>query len=360
MSDQGDRALHRLLFFALVVGIGALTIYSMIVGRDILLPLVVAFVVWYFVNVLAAALRRITRERLPGWLAVTLGAIGVLGLCWAIGDMLAGNIAVIADELPGYEKKFDALIAEWSTALGFKDPPRVAELIGRIDLQAWARSAASAIAGFAGNAGLVLVYVFFLLLEQGGFRRKLSRLINNEPREAETRAVIGRIHQDLQTYIRVKVLLALVGAVAGWAIMVAVRLDFAPFWAALLFLTYFIPVIGTPVALIGPAIFSLVQFETLTPFLIVVLGNLALQLVLENFIEPMMMGRSLNLSPFVSIVALVVFGAIWGLVGMVLCVPILVSIVIVLAHFQRTRGLAILLSAKGEVSDLRRPAAPRA
>jgi predicted PurR-regulated permease PerM len=118
----------------------------------------------------------------------------------------------------------------------------------------------------------------------------------------------------------------------------------------LLFLTYFIPTIGTPLAILGPALFALVQFETLTPFLIVVLGNLALQLVLANFIEPTMMGRSLNLSPFVSIVALVVFGAIWGLVGMVLCVPILVSIVIVLAHFERTRGLAILLSAKGEIS----------
>jgi len=351
MEDEGERTLHRLLFFALVVGIGALTIYAMVVGRDILLPLVVAFVVWYFVNVLAAALRRATRGRLPSWLTVMVSILFVLGLGWVIGNMLAGNIAVIADELPGYETKFDALIAEWTSALGFSDPPRVADLIGRIDFQAWARSAAAALAGLAGNAGLVLLYVFFLLLEQGGLNRKLSRLFTNGQREAEARAVIARIDRDLQTYIRVKVLLALVGALLGWGIMAAVDLDFAPFWAALLFLTYFIPVIGTPLALVGPALFSLVQFETLTPFILVVGGNLAIQLVIENFIEPAMMGRSLNLSPFVSIVALVLFGAIWGLVGMVLCVPILVSIVIVLAHFKRTRGLAILLSARGEVSD---------
>lgn len=352
MDEQGERTLHRLLFFGLVVGIFALTIYAMVVGRDILLPLVVAFVVWYFVNVLASALRRLGRGHLPGWLSVTLGAVAVLGLGWVIGDMLASNLTVIADELPDYEAKFDTLIHEWGLALGFSEPPRVADLIGRIDFQAWARSAASALAGLAGNAGLVLLYVFFLLLEQGGLNRKLSRLFTNGQREEEARAIIARIDRDLQTYIRVKVLLALVGALLGWALMAAVELDFAPFWAALLFLTYFIPVIGTPLALVGPALFSLVQFETLTPFIVVVGGNLAIQMVIENFVEPAMMGRSLNLSPFVSIVALVVFGAIWGLVGMVLCVPILVSVVIVLAHFRRTRPLAVLLSAKGEVSEL--------
>jgi predicted PurR-regulated permease PerM len=344
--------MHRLPSFALVMVIGATTIYAMVVGRDILLPLAVAFVVWYFVNVLASALWRLSGERVPRGFTVGLGALAVLGLGWAIGDMLASNLTVIAEELPGYEAKFDVLIHQWGLALGFSEPPRVADLIGRIDFTAWARSAAATLAGFAGNAGLVLLYVFFLLLEQGGLNRKLSRLFNNDQREAEARVVIARIDRDMQTYIRVKVLLALIGALLGWGIMAAVDLDFAPFWAALLFLTYFIPVIGTPLALVGPALFSLVQFESLTPFIIVVGGNLAIQLVIENFIEPAMMGRSLNLSPFVSIVALVVFGAIWGLVGMVLCVPILVSVMIVLAHFRRTRPLAVLLSAKGEVSDL--------
>jgi predicted PurR-regulated permease PerM len=351
LSDQGDRALHRLLFFALVMGIGALTIYSMIVGRDILLPLVVAFVVWYFVNILATAIRRYSREVVPGWLAVTLGAIGVLVLATLIGNMVGNNLATIAEQLPAYEARFDALLANWSQTFGVEHPPRVAELLGRVDFRALIRASAAEVAGLAGNAGLVLLYVFFLLLEQNGFNKKLTRLFDNPDRERRARVVIARIHQDLQTYLRIKVLLALLTALFGWAIMAWVDLEFASFWAALLFLFYFVPTIGTPLALLGPALFALVQFESLTPFLIVVVPNLVVQVVVANFVETALMGRSLNLSPFVSIVALVVFGTLWGLIGMVLCVPILVAVVIILAHFERTRGMAILLSSKGDITE---------
>jgi predicted PurR-regulated permease PerM len=342
----------RLLSFTLVLVVSATTIYAMIIGRDILLPLVVAFVVWYFVNVLASSLRRYSRNRLPAWVAVTAGAVGVLALTGLIGNMIGNNLAVIAERLPTYEVRFDSLLASWGQSLGFERTPRVAELLGRVDFRALTRSAAAELAGLAGNAGLVLLYVFFLLLEQNGFNNKLTRLFDNSEREAKARVVIARIHRDLQTYLRIKVLLALLTALFGWALMAWVGLEFASFWAALFFLFYFVPTIGTPIALLGPALFALVQFESLSPFLIVVVPNLVFQTVLANFVEPAMMGRSLNLSPFVSIVALVLFGAIWGLVGMVLCVPILVAIVIMLAHFPRTRGLAVLLSGKGEVSDL--------
>lgn len=351
MAVEGDRALHRLLYFALVLGIAALTIYAMVVGRNILLPLVVAFVVWYFVNVLATAIRRYSGNRIPGWLAVTLGAIGVLVLATLIGNMVGNNLATIAEQLPAYEARFDALLGNWGEAFGMERTPRVAELLGQLDFRALARAAAAELAGLAGNAGLVLLYVFFLLLEQNGFSKKLARLFDSPDRERRARVVIARVQQDLQTYLRIKVLLALLTALFGWAIMEAVDLEFASFWAALLFLFYFVPTIGTPLALIGPALFALVQFESLTPFLIVIVPNVVVQMAVANFVEPAMMGRSLNLSPFVSIVALVVFGVLWGLIGMVLCVPILVAIVIILSHFERTRGLAVLLSARGDITE---------
>jgi predicted PurR-regulated permease PerM len=69
-------------------------------------------------------------------------------------------------------------------------------------------------------------------------------------------------------------------------------------------------------------------------------------------IEPALLGRSLNLSPLVVIVSLVVWGTIWGVVGMFLCVPITVVMLIVLAHFETTRPVAVLLSADGKIPDL--------
>ena len=110
-------------------------------------------------------------------------------------------------------------------------------------------------------------------------------------------------------------------------------------------------------AIIAPALLTLIQFDNLTPFLIVLLVFGSIQVVTANVIEPAIMGRSLNLSPLVVIVSLMVWGTIWGVVGMFLCVPIMVVLLIVLAHFETTRPVAILLSADGRIPEPRaRPA----
>jgi predicted PurR-regulated permease PerM len=70
---------------------------------------------------------------------------------------------------------------------------------------------------------------------------------------------------------------------------------------------------------------------------------------MANIIEPMVMGKQLNLSPFVIILSLVVWGTIWGVVGMFLCMPIMVILMIILANFEETRPIAVMLSADGRV-----------
>lgn len=340
----------KLRNFALVAGVTALVIYAMVVGQSVLLPLVVSVAVWYLINVLAAGFRRLPFIALPRRLCLPAALVTFLALAWLVGDMLATNLSAIAAAVPTYERRLDALVREVGAWIGLDEPPGLAELVGRFDVQTLARSTATAVAALASNAGLVLIYVLFLLLEQGGFNRKLAALFRNPGKEAEARAVLAKIGNDLQTYIRIKLLLSLVIAVYAFAVLQVVGVEFAGFWAALVFLFNFIPTIGWIVALIGPALFALLQFDEVTPFLIVALGLGLVQVVANNFLEPALMGRSLNLSPFVIILSLVVFGTLWGLVGMVLSVPIMVAVMIVLAHFRKTRGLAILMSANGEIS----------
>lgn len=349
----------KLRNFALVAGVAALVIYAMVVGQAILLPLVVSIAVWFLINVLAASFRRLPLVTLPRGLCLPAALVTAAGLAWLIGDMLARNLTAIAAALPAYEARFDALLQDVGRGFGLEQPPALSDLVGRFDLQALARSTAGALASLASNAGLVLIYVLFLLLEQGGFNRKLAALFREPAKEAEARAVLIKIGNDLQTYIRIKLLLSLVLAVYAFAVLQIVGVEFAGFWSALIFLFNFIPTIGWIISLAGPALFALLQFDGFTPFLIVVLCIGLVQVLSNNFLEPALMGRSLNLSPFVIIVSLVVFGTLWGLVGMVLSVPIMVAVMIVLAHFRKTRGLAILMSANGEVSGQEIEARPR-
>lgn len=340
----------RLRNFALVMGVMALTIYAMVVGRAILLPLVVAIVVWYLINVLANSFHRSIFIPLPRILCLPAAVVVFLALSWMLADMIGGNLAAIAETFPKYQARLDKLVGDWAAELGLGETRTLSELVGTLDVESIAKATAAAIAQLTSSAALVMVYVIFLLLEQGGFDRKLSALFTSSRREAEVRQILTKVAEDMQTYLRIKVLLALVVTAYGWVVLELVGVDFAAFWAALFFLFYFIPTIGAPISLVGPALFALMQFEAITPFLVVVLGIGLVQVGVSNFVEPAMMGRSLNLSPFVIILALVVFGTLWGLVGMVLCVPILVSLMILLAHFERTRGLAVLLSANGEIA----------
>ncbi len=111
----------------------------------------------------------------------------------------------------------------------------------------------------------------------------------------------------------------------------------------------YIPTIGSLIGVVFPALLTLVQFAALGPFLVVTIGLGLTQFVFGNVLEPRMMGKSLNLSPLIVIVSLAVWGSIWGVTGMFLCVPITVVMMIVLAGFPQTRPIAILLSATGRI-----------
>ena len=118
------------------------------------------------------------------------------------------------------------------------------------------------------------------------------------------------------------------------------------------FLLNYIPTIGSLVGTVFPAIFSLIQFGEFTPFLIVLFSVGAVQLVVGNLIEPKLFGKSLNLSPLVTILSLALWGQIWGVTGMILSVPITVILVIVFSQFEKTRPIAIMLSENGEIEKV--------
>jgi AI-2 transport protein TqsA len=92
-----------------------------------------------------------------------------------------------------------------------------------------------------------------------------------------------------------------------------------------------------------------VQFETLTPFLVIVFGVSGIQLLVGNILEPRLMGDTLNISPLVVVLALILWSMLWGVVGMLLSVPITVAIIIICAQFPTTRAVAILLSKNGKI-----------
>jgi predicted PurR-regulated permease PerM len=129
--------------------------------------------------------------------------------------------------------------------------------------------------------------------------------------------------------------------------MTALGLDNALFWALVIFILNYIPIVGGLAAVALPVMFALVQFESLGRVGILAGILFGAQFVIGNTIQPKMMGDSMNLSALVVILALSVWGALWGGVGAFLSAPLTVIIMIILAQFPTTRWIAVLLSADG-------------
>ena len=204
-------------------------------------------------------------------------------------------------------------------------------------------------AGFLGSTAMVLVYLLFLILEEKSLVKKLPLLFTNKKSLTTVKNIFSKIFSKIRTYMLVKFFTSFLTAFIAYIIMENVNLDFSLFWAILIFLLNFIPTVGSIIASIFPILLSLLQFnDTLVPFTIISIGIIVTQLIIGNIVDPRLTGNSLNLSPLVLILSLVIWGYIWGIMGMFLSVPIMIILTIILHEIPQTKKIAVLLTRDGE------------
>jgi len=332
----------------------AVVVTSLVVlreGKDLFIPLIIALVAVYLITVLSRMAQRIKINgySLPSAVTMILSFAFIFGVGYALFKLVAENALLVAEAAPGYQVRLIQLQRDLFASLGLEEPMEATQIIRSIDLQSAFTTVASTLAGVLGRVSLVLLYSLFILIELRFLDAKVTALIPDDTRRGTVMSVLKRIDADIHKYLGVKTVISLLTAILSYAVMRFVGLDFAEFWAVLVFILNFIPTFGSIAATIFPTILAAVQFTSLAPFLIVGLGITAIQQLLGSIIEPNLMGETLNISPLVVFGSLILWGYIWGIVGMFLCVPITVIIVIVMSNFESTRWVSILLSKTGHV-----------
>lgn len=335
--------------YASAAGLTVLVAYLMVVGEPILLPFVIAVFVWHLINALSALSGRISLggHALPRWLRIG-GAIALLLLTsWLIARLVFANVGQVMAAGPVYEQNLLRLANRGGSWFGYDELEDIRALLGGLNVTALIRNLTLGLTGALGSVGTVAIYTVFLLLEQHHFDAKLTALFPDAEREALVRRILRRIGTEIQTYVWLKTAISAVTAAACYVVMKAVGLDLAEFWALLIFALNFIPYIGSWLGVIFPAFLALVQFDSLTPFIVTTAILALIQFTGGSIIEPRIMGTGLNVSPVFMLLSLALWGTIWGVVGMFLAVPIMVVIMIVCSHINATRPIAIVMSADG-------------
>lgn len=342
---------RSLLNYCLILIISIGVVFVLMQWHHIFIPIAIAVTIWYVINALAQALGRISVAGVrPPRLVCTAGAVvTVIAASVVLTELIVDSVRAFQTAAPRYEQQLHAILQKYAMIANLDQAPTVKQIISGLNIENLATSLAASAASIFFNALIIFFYVLFLMVQQKYMPKKLRLMIRDENRRQVVEAMIARIQHDIQSYIGVMAFLAIVTGAVTYLVLRLVGVDFAVLWSVVIALFSFIPTIGTVFGIAFPSLIALLQFDTFTPFLIVLATLGAAQIILNNFAQPALMGRSLNLSPVVILAALAVWGTIWGVTGAILCIPITVATMIVFSQFEATRSVAVLLSQDGEI-----------
>ena len=347
-------------FSRLVLGVAlALMIgWILIIGRSVILPVVASVIVAYVVLGLSELIGRIPGLRqLPVGVRYLVAIVAIGFVLVEMFSLLVTNIGSVVALAPQYQDRILALIQTLASHLGIEGEQSWRtlrqDILVYVNLQRLIGLTLGSAVAIAVSFLVVAIYTGFILLEKNAFAAKIARISDEPAKVAQVQQVIHDVNSRIGTYLVMKTLINLVLAVGSYFIMLYFGIEFAGFWAVLIGLFNYIPYLGGWIGVGVPTLVAIAQFGAFWPVAVFVMAMTAIQVLLGNFVEPWLMGNSLNLSPFVILVSLVAWSSLWGIAGAILSVPIMAVLVILFSEFGSTRPLAILLSRDGDIGPAR-------
>lgn len=334
--NRKTQAYQILLALAAVVVVVA----GMSASKVILVP----FLLSAFITIISApALFWMQGKGLPKGLALLIVIFSVVLIGLVVVGLVGSSIKDFSSNLPFYEAKLKqqtAAIVGWLETLGadmsgleltqILNPGAVMKLTGTL---------LNALGNAITNGFLIMMIVIFMLLEASSFPAKLRLILG------DSKASLGRFNdfiENVKQYMAIKTLISLATAILVVILLIAIGVDYPILWGLLAFALNYVPNIGSIIAAVPVVLLTVIQIN-LTNAALVAAGYFIINLFLGSVIEPRFMGRGLGLSTLVVFLSLLFWGWVLGPVGMLLSVPLTITVKIALDSNDDTRWIAVLL-----------------
>jgi len=313
------------------------------------MPFILALFIWLLIKEIKKAMNKIgfVRRKFPSWLLSVIASVFMFLVLGFVTELLVYNIKALSHSSASYAANLDKMANMINDTFDINLRSLLGDYATDLDFAFILSTVVNSLTDILGNAFLIALYVLFLLIEESIFSAKLKAIFPESDRFERVDGIVRKIENAVTDYIGLKTLVSLITGVLSYIVLLILGIDSPVFWAFLIFLLNFIPTIGSLIATLFPAIYALLQFGELTPFVLVLVLVGLVQIIVGNILEPKIMGKALNISSLVAILSLSFWGWLWGITGMIISIPITVMIVIVFAQFPGTRPIAILLSGKG-------------
>lgn len=260
--------------------------------------------------------------------------------------------------LPRYEDKFNELIAkgtEYLQNLAFNwninteniSIANIAQIIssGFISIPQFISNTVNTLVSIIQNIFLIIFFLIFLLLEIEKLPLRLRKATSKLSKE-QTLDILQNIEKQIQNYLTIRTLVNLSAALLCMLWMLIFGVDFILVCGILLFVLDFIPDVGSVISSAIPILIYLLQSGFSFLWLIFALLIVATQMLIGNIIEPKLQGVQLNLTPIMVLVSLIFWGWLWGIVGMLICVPLTSAINIILKQVAPNNFISALISSE--------------
>jgi predicted PurR-regulated permease PerM len=335
-----DALRNAVIFLAVVAG-G----FVVMTLQAILTPLVVATFLLILIDAFSLWVEA-RWPRCPEWLRLSMAAALIIVGFGVVMGVCAHYLRPFANEIIDLEPKLDALLEQTTESLQLA-PLTVPELArGENSSQALLKLFGAA-RGVVTRTALVIIYLGFLLASRRPFAKKMERLF--EGRQARALAVFQSVRTATEQYMTLQTFKAALMALAGVIATALIGLPNAPFWAFLLFLAAYIPIVGGIAAAVVPALVALAQFDTPLQAIILFFALGGTIFVIDNVLMPKLQADRLNIDPVVVLLSLGFWGVIFGLPGVFLSTPLTVVVMTLTAEFPNLRWISVLLSREGEL-----------
>jgi predicted PurR-regulated permease PerM len=314
------------------------------VCKSVVIPLIFAFLLSYLISPVLTFLKKL---KVPGPLGVFIIVLLLLGVTYLFGAFMFERVGAFAEEYPKYQTKFMEII-ESVTARWKIDTSRLHDIDWAKEVGTRLVTFSGSFVGFMSKVALVMFFLIFMLLEQGGFKKRLFNSMSPD-RAGVIAEAVSSITGQIRSYLQIKMAVSLITAILVWVVLELLNVDFAMTWGMLTFFLNFIPNIGSIIATVPPLFVTFVaNYPRPMPVILASVALLLIQVVMGNIIEPKMQGKGLNLSPVVILFSLVFWGWLWGIPGMLLSVPIASSIKIACENIAALKPVAVFMGSSDE------------
>lgn len=350
------------------IALGIMAIYVLFVGLQelqvVLIPLVLAVLLSFIFQPIMLLLKR---KNIPTWLAlvaVVMVASAVLGLMvWVVyssAQEVIGDYSLFADRFESRIRPFidqtELFLTGIAGSLGISvEEGLMRQLLTSLLEVHPVSNVVADIVSVAGTTALVLLFMMFILAGAGQLEHKVSKAYPSEL-ALQIVAAMNNISSQVRHYLVAKTIVSAGTGILVFGVLRITGVESPLFWGFLAFILNFVPNFGSIVAVILPSVWAFLQFpEPWTPLLAMGLMWLV-QGVMGNVVDPKLMAFRLNLSPLLVLMSLLFWGWLWGIVGIVLAVPLTSTVKIFCENIESLRPVAVLMGSAENQKRRKKPA----